>query len=336
MAYELLSPEHAALHAERKRDACSDTFLPEGKLTASETDDTYFRLQEEELRLITGTHANGPYTQPEDYARGTARYTDDILDQHFGDGLLVTSEHATTHWTLNHLDTSGAGGWIAKNFECGTIAAGSSLAQDLNGTHLSMSGLQSGNANNTRHHPFNDRVARYIQVGSVDTFVSLHGMRMGLVDNLDDVRGYDMLLGVGDNPSTETLRLARTIVESAKNHGLKAGINRPVVNVFTVDDHPAIERDQSGKMRTSLFKAPVGTTRANAEAAARAAGQPLAAVQIELAANVRIAPRVFWENDDVYIPRGISLAYHALAQAISDYRTTVAQVNSSEQTLFAM
>lgn len=333
MAYQLLSPELAELHAGRKLDACLDTFLPEGKLLDADSEDTYFRLQEEELRLITGTTTHGPYTRPEDYNRGTAQYTDQILEQDFGDGLVVTSEHATTHWVLNHLDTSGFGGWVEKRFECGTMAFGSALAEDIGGTHISMLGMQSGNANNSRHHPLNDRVAARIQERRVDTFVSLHGMRMGLVADLGDVRGYDMLLGVGDTPSPETLRLAQTIVTTAKDHGLKAGINRPVVNVFMVDDQPAVERDHQGNIRTSLFKAPAGTTRANAEAVARDNQVPLtlAAVQIELAANLRIAPRVFWENDESHVPRGISLAYHALARSIYAYRASAVTGKTTEQ-----
>lgn len=223
-----------------------------------------------------------------DYSDGTAKTADEIYTETWGSTVFVSSEHATAHWTINP-DT---GNKTPKLFEPGTAALGSMVAAAVLGVHSTLIGKQTGNANYEPHHPYKQHIRHLIETGTVNAFFSVHGMRLGLVSDLEDERAYDLLIGVGNHPNSGTLLTAHTLMQIAGELNLRAAINTPFLRIMRDESGRYVQKVYSdGTPATNVFAAPEYTTRAAAQRAFDALGHNAPALQLELASNLRIQPK---------------------------------------------
>ncbi len=223
-----------------------------------------------------------------DYGNGTAQTADEIHTTARGRTVLLSSEHATRHWTVDQ-DT---GVKRPKLSEPGTAGLGSMAAAAACGMHIAMIGKQTGNANYESGHPYKQHIQALILAHMPGAFLSLHGMKTGLVSDLQDDRPYDLLVGTGNNPNAASQVTAQMLVQIAEGLGLRAAINAQFLDIIRGDDGHYKQRVyRDGTPMAKVFAAPDYTTRAAAQRTADAAGYNMPALQLEFAGNLRIWPR---------------------------------------------
>lgn len=238
-------------------------------------------LDAAERGLVAPTRINDAYIL------GTARKANEIRLSLGKEEVLVTTEHATAHWLP---PSPGYAYRRLKGFEAGTAAIGGLLTQKAGAGHATLAGRQTGNANQDLEHPFKVRIKRLVRAGLVVKYVSLHGMSAGLVHELSDERSFDVLIGIGDRPNAESVRLAKRIESAATGLGLRAGINQEFLHIETLRGQKYVVVDAERNPMRRVYKAPEMTMRAAVQTAAEEEDIPVAAVQVELSSALRILP----------------------------------------------
>jgi len=300
--YRPLSKDEQEMHIDRLEMARQGTAFNDTPFDAAKRLTVFNELLARERELLA------PDGVVCDYDKGTAKEEDEVHTRMNGSAVLLSSEHATRHWSID-ADTG-------KLSEPGTAALGSVVAYETHGIHTAMIGKQTGNANYQPGHPYKQHVQDLIEANKVGAFISLHGMKTGLVSELTDERPYDVLIGIGNNPSHGTLAASHTIVRVAEELGLRASVNSPfLVIVRDVDGRYRQQVYSDGTPVTNVFAAPDYTTRAAAQRKANEIGLNLPTLQIEFAGSVRALPR---GSNGATSPNPIGpyLAYEALCRAI--------------------
>lgn len=248
------------------------------------------RLAAAEMRLAS------PDLSADGYNNGVALTNDQIHITYGFAGVLMTTEHATTHYRQANEDLTRK----AKQGEAGTASLAATLAQDYDITHLTLLGRQTGDANHDVEHPFKERVKYMIAARMQRAHISLHGMTSGQVPDLEDERSFDLVVGVGDEPSESTMRLGIKVVQAAQAEGLRAGINVPFIKVIQRDGEYFRRVDGDGNDRPIVFSAAKPeTVRSTAEKTSREQDLDVACVQVELAGALRVLPRHLERNERV-------------------------------------
>lgn len=253
-----------------------------------------------------------------DYHNGSAAYPDQVHIADHGTSLLISSEHATHSWRL---DTE-TGNKTTKPCETGTAALGEILARETNSTHLSMIGKQTGNANADHNpdHPHRRDIEHAIASGRYGGFLSIHGMRTGLVPSLDTERPFDLLIGIGYEPNLASIEAASILLHTAAQFGLKAAINQPFLAIVQQEGNFWQCLDDNGTPVTHIFAAPHYTTRALAARSAEQLGLDIPTIQVELAGSLRFVPENIKSQVELGDPSintiGPFLGYMVLRHAI--------------------
>ncbi len=252
------------------------TVLPQ--LPESRAHEVYERMVEAERRLTSNDGSLAGYTD------GSAKEPDEMLLLTGSKPVILSAEHATAQLR--------DGGY--KEPDTGTAALVQIMHQDK-GTHGAvMLGKQTSDANYAPNHPFRDALIDGVRSHDVEAFASLHGVTGGkfYVDGqLNASRPYDLLIGVGNDPSEETLELARNVRELMQDMGFNAGINQPFIVTGLESFRPKPVEQEGGTIQyryNNLRAATPNTTRATLEADARGRGAKLAALQLEFSDNLRI------------------------------------------------
>lgn len=250
-------------------------YLP--SLPVEEAETLYTRLDTAERALIA------PNRQTDEYKLGTASYEDELLVKEADRQLLLTSEHAATRIRRDQKGTRGV------KADYGTGALGSVLQEDTHASFMMPLGRQTGDANSDVEHKLKRAMLPFLQAPDNQGHFSLHGMDPARIGDLSDERGYSIMLGVGDHPSSQTLNLVEAIMQRAKEYKLRVGVNQPVLRFEANSDETLKKPD--GTPRTITFAAKsAGTTRTFAQNTSEALGKPLATVQFEIGAALRLLP----------------------------------------------
>lgn len=249
-----------------------------------------------------------------DYLNGTANFADEIHTQVNGAGktVLVSSEHSTRNWRID----PETGLKSPKKSEPGTAGLGAVLARETDGTHIALIGKQTGNANFEAGHPYKDKIEALIRARRPEAFVSIHGMRAGLVSDLEDERPWDVLVGIGEEPNEVSSRAAETLLLVAEKLGLRAAINQPFLRIVSDEDGRLWQEvDKDGRPITNIFAAPDYTTRGTAQQSAQENGLNIPTMQVELSSALRVMPGDL-RRDRVRSPIGPYLAHQALVETV--------------------
>jgi len=244
----------------------------------AEADDIYERAMEAERALAS------PGLTIEGYDGGTARTVDELLVVQ-GIGTLLTAEHATAHWRFNK--DAPARHWVGSDY--GTAALSQLVHEDTGAAHIVPTGRQTMDANHDVQHPLKQAMSNVLASDAIRAHFGLHGINLGRVRSLADERGFNIILGVGSDPSDETKDLADKLLVVAKKYDLRIGINQPVMQFLDADGTPKTNEDGTNKTITFAAKT-AGTTRTHAQKAAQELGKPLATIQLEISQALRLLP----------------------------------------------
>jgi len=290
------------LEQERQEKAIQ---LPGYSLPQLPDTDVYERLLDAERNLAS------PRLLVEDYTAGVATYDDELLVIEGLAQVLFTTEHATGHMRLD----AHSGLLISKEADYGTAAIGKILQQDTGQSLITPVGRQTSDANSASEHPIKDVMKTFIARDTAKMHISLHGAKRGRVANLTDDRGFDVFIGVGDNPTEETKDAADKLAKIAKNYGLIGGINQ----FFVTKEEGQPQYNEDGTLRRISFSAAnPGTTRSFAQTEAERLGKPLITIQVELSDALRILPVDYDFHPGIDSQRrGTNLAYFFLQESIS-------------------
>jgi hypothetical protein len=286
-------------------DAYNLPQLPDGR------DEVYERLVEAERTF-------GPERTNESYSEGSAEQPDELYVMH-GHDVLLTADHATNrHRLKTATDTEGPRTEQAADH--GTGGLGIVLAEDSNSSFIAPRGLQKMDANHDFEHPLKEAMAPVLLQPDTVAAFSLHRIFLARVAALASMRGYNIILGVGPNPSPETIDTADKMLELAKKYDLRAGINSPVLR-YEADGHTPKQKSD-GEYDTITFAASTaGTSRYFAQKTADQAQKPLSAMQVEISQANLILP----ENHKRYPGKetqavGSYLAYLFLQETIELFK----------------
>lgn len=249
-------------------DAYSLPQLPEPDMQ-----EVYERLQEAERQNFSPTLLTSGYKD------GTAVVPDQLLIVD-GQRLLITAEHATDRVNIKPITFKR----LAESADHGTGALAVVVSEDVGSHLIAPIGLQTGNANKDLKHPLKDAMRPVLEQSGTIGHLSLHGMFMARAENLADMRGYNIILGIGEHPSDETKDAVDKALEIARKYDLRAGVNQ------TVTQFGAARLEDGSRKTITLAAKGAGTTRYTAQQTAETLGKPLATMQIEISAAQRLLP----------------------------------------------
>lgn len=242
------------------------------QLPDDESAEIYERIGDHEVAIAT------PDGTVEGYRLGSAAVADEILAVSAGRALL-TAEHAT-----DHFDKEGN----RKDADWGTAGLGMVLHEDTNASLLVARGRQTGNANSDPEHVLKEQMRTFIVDERPLIVAGLHGMTRGKFADLTDETAFDVLLGVGNNPSEASLEAADRLKDYGKDLGLRVGVNQP----FVMFRNGAPVRSEDGGVKMNNFKAAgANTTRAFAQQVSEDSGLDPVLMQMELSSLLRFQPR---------------------------------------------
>lgn len=309
MPFRALTSEQVTNHIQRVHDAQEGAHLSDMLIDNQLYPDVLSALDSHERRLAS------PDRSYDGYLQGVAIQEDQI---HPGIGIadvMVSTEHATAHWRHR---TNGTTRF--KEAETGLAGLGALLNEDIGATHLSMLGRQTSDPNYDPDHRYKAYAARLAQQGYAATFVSVHGMHSHHVSSLDDERSFDLVVGVGASPSPATAKLGDHIVATARQYGLRAGINEQFLRITQRGDDYFVETNEQGEYKTVSFRAASPrTVRSVIETAMSDAEVPVGCVQVELARTLRLVQSEV-SRGEVADQLGPYLGYMVLAQALRSFR----------------
>ncbi len=272
------------LHEQRKANAAdfSTYHLPE--LPESEADIVFQRIREAEQK-----HA-APRFLVEDYDDGVAQSEDELL---VVDGLarvILTAEHATRQMRTRDNVTK------TKEPDYGTAGLGTILQEDTDEALIIALGRQTGDANDDPEHPLKDQLGRLVYLPSSHAHLSLHQSGRTQVEKLTDQKSFGVMVGIGNDPTPETLENAEKMVEIGKKYDVRVGINQPFIKMEPkAPVRPIFKED--GILKTVTFAAAnPNTTRAFSQQKAADLNKPFSALQAELS-NVLLHAPLDWKNN---------------------------------------
>lgn len=281
MSYLPLNPEQTEFYHQRLHDAREGVHFTAGYPGHEVVADVISKLVIGERKLAA------PHGLEQEYDDGAATQDNEIFVEPGERGIIITTEHATSHVRTS----TKTGKKRVIDAEYGLAGLGSVTAGELSAYYMTMLGRQTGDPNHDLRHPFKNRLTNLLASSGSSKFLSVHGMKSGRVTRMDEDRGYDVAVGIGDEPTTETENLGEKLVASAKELGLKAGINVPFLHIVERDEGLAVRVNEDGAFFPRVFAAAgERTTRRTAELFASERGQNLAAVQIEIADTLRLSP----------------------------------------------
>lgn len=234
-----LTREESIDHRQRQLDAREGLFLPTLDVVEAEVSNLVAQLHGFEQALAS------PTQKLADYVVGTAVTKDEMWIARGSTGIILSSEHGTTHRRRDP-NSRFLRKRENKNPDTGVAALGQMAAGDLSATHATMLGRQTGDANNDLKHPFKDALKDLIDEGH-NTFVSIHGMKSGHVAGLEDERSFDVVVGIGNKPTPQTEWLSEQIVAVAEQFGLRVGINQPIMKIVEKDGYYHVRIDEDGE-----------------------------------------------------------------------------------------
>jgi len=243
-----------------------------------ERDEVYERILEAESCLASSGHTLKGYDS------GTASYDDEIFAVRGLNAALITTEHATTHYRQQK---NSAQGRRRKGPDLGTAGLGYVVHKDTDASFVSPLGRQTGDANHDIEHPLKEVIRPMVAATGVFGHLSLHGMNFGRVASLDDERAFNVVIGIGDNPTEETKDFADKALQAAATYDLRAAVNQSVIRFKPGTRTPRLREDNS--IETISFAARgSGTTRAFTQAVAESQSKPFITAQIELSSSMRL------------------------------------------------
>jgi hypothetical protein len=265
-------------------------------------------------RLVLSERLFSPNRTLTGYDNGTAKIEDELYVRD-GRGALLTAEHATARMRLKQ----GADKRVHQGGDMGTGALGLVFSEDVGSAFIAPLGRQTMDANHDIEHPLNRRAHDFIIRPDIGSAVSLHRLFLGRVASLADVRGYNLIFGIGDEASDETVDAVDKLLEIAKVYDLRAGVNQAVLAYE--DDGVTPARKESGEPKTLTYAAAgEDTTRTFAQRVTREIGKPPVALQIEISQANLVIPEDY-RYKDLYRPAiegekiGPFLAYQFLKDA---------------------
>ena len=248
-----------------------------------------------------------------DYDNGSAQKPDDILAIEGTSGVLLTTEHATSHFRVKD-----SGQFDKKLHEGGTAALGKTVAQGTNSYGLIPIGRQTGDANRDLQHPLREKMTEVIALAVSRAHLSIHGMARAHASGIRDNRGFSVMLGIGHKPTEATMALKDAMYEAGQDLGLRIGVNKPHMRLDIRNKKPVMADEFN--IATAVYSAPKRATRGWAESEAERLGKSdsFAAIQVEMSDVLRVHP---WEEDSVRFPTqrdreiGAYLGYHFMLAA---------------------
>lgn len=237
-------------------------------------------------RVLAAESRVCPSRRRDDYETGAARTPNELEITTGARPVLLTAEHAT------HRSTGMA--------DYGTYGLSSVVRHDTDSSLIAAIGRQTGDANKDETHPLKDAMKPLLAAGHL----SVHGMFSGRVAALDDPRTFNVLFGIGDKPSEATKDFIDKALETAKQLGLRAGVNHPVIQY---EKDRVTPKYVDGALKTITFAAKKpGTTRSFSQR--EATNDDFVAAQIEFSPSVCLLPldyayrfRVKQESVGVYL-----------------------------------
>lgn len=300
MVFKLLTHEQNMDHKQRIQDAIQGIHIANPGVDEDFLLNMRLRLQSGERDLAS------PTLMLQDYDIGAATRPDEVYCSAGARAVILSTEHATTHIRANR-DTKVR---AKKEPEVGTAGLASAVSKDINATHVTMLGRQTGDANRDDEHPFKDRLKSLIDESSTQAVITVHGMLPSLVESIDDKRSFDVAVGVGKDPTPQTAQLGERIVGIAQSLGLRVGLNQSFLKIIKKDEGFAVRVDEEDKIKpvTLAASAPT-TTRATIESYARQRGVEIACVQVELSSNLRLVLPEVVRNERIEL-LGPYMGYH--------------------------
>lgn len=279
MVFRQLTHEQTMAHKQRIHDAIQGTHIINPGVDEDYLVNMRLRLQADERKLAS------PTLMPQDYDIGAANRPDEVYCSAGARAVILSTEHATTHIRTKR----GTNERAKKEPEIGTAGLAAIVSKDINATHITMLGRQTGDANRDEEHPFKDQLKSLIAESSTKTVITVHGMLPSLVESLEDERSFDVAVGVGNDPAPQTAQLGERIVGIAQSLGLRAGLNQSFLKIIKQDKGFLVRVDEEDRIKpvTLAASAPT-TTRATIERYARQRGIEIACVQVELSNNLRL------------------------------------------------
>ncbi|MBI2285399.1 hypothetical protein HYU82_01065 [Candidatus Saccharibacteria bacterium] len=270
------SPEEAwQYHVSRQvKDADFSTYrLPEFTEDPSEV---YEFLRRAEQQLILN----------EDYQLGSAIVNNQLAVLRGESGVLLTAEHATFHRRKRPDGTV-----YDKQPDTGTAALSMAVADKTNSDAIVAVGRQTGDPNYDPEHPFKKEVESIVARPVSQAHLALHGLMRARASNIDDKRGFAVLIGIGDNPSDATRTLAYDYLTAiGKDYDLAVGINQQHLRFDNNAKAPRLSPD--GRIMTAIYMGTRNTTRAFSEriSVSDHREKGFAALQVELSDVLRVHP----------------------------------------------
>lgn len=229
--------------------------------------------------VVHAERAFSPDLSVAGYAAGSAKTADQLLlhDPNTEQPTVLTAEHATDQWRVGKRKEAdwGVGGL--------SVVVGKRNAAMV----LATLGRQTGDANYDEVHPIKVELERIITKRQPRGLFSIHGMQGGLFSPHED-SPFDVLVGVGYNPSDKTLQIAEELRSFANDYGLNVGINAPFIKFRK--GAPVREEDGKTLQTLSFASSKSATTRAHAQSIAEAEKLTMPAAQVELSKSLRYIP----------------------------------------------
>ena len=254
------------------------------------------RIEEAERQFSPGATEEG-------YESGSATEPDELLVRQGEAPVLLTAEHATQHIR------SAA----PKEADWGTGGLMTVLATDHGTFAIAPLGMQTGDANHEGDHPIKTESGIIIVQKGMRLALSIHGIgpsKYITPEQMEAGRNSDIAVGIGDNPTEESMEFAHWLQEEARDLELRADINPWYMSLAA--GQPKVKDNLP--LRVSFRAAKAHTTRSHMQETATQSGLILPIAQIELASALRVQPGRESSFEKVY------KAYVLLSEAIERYK----------------
>ena len=258
------------------------------------------------------------------YKIGTAETDDELLEKS-GAGAVLTADHATHRMRLEEGKTER----IEQTADYGTGALGLLLHEDTNAHFLAPLGRQTRDANYDLEHPLKEALGNVLKRKNIEAHLSIHGIYLARVRSIADMRGYSIILGIGDNPTDETMDAVDKAIDIAKKYDLKIGVNQPVLQFASDGFTPKKTSEGSAATITFAARKP-GTSRSFSQALAEQEKLPLVSMQVEINDALRLLPTDYSRNPGEKSQRmGVYLGYLFTKELVDELVTPTAILSTT-------
>lgn len=307
------SPELTALAEQRLADARSIAAYQLPELPDTEAAEVYERIEAAERQVAS------PDRTKAGYEYGVAQVADQPQVALGTSPVLLSTEHATDQRRFNPQTNERE----RKDGDWGVGGLARVLHEDTGATYATLLGRQTGDANNDPEHPFKDLLGSLIISEKPSLIAPLHSVGTGKVSDLTDKKAFDVFIGIGEQPTSQSQQFADILMAEARNYDLRAGINERFIKMASVKEgRPKLGPD--GRLAYVSYSASgAGTTRVYAEGIAAEQRLEAAAVQIELSSLLTILP-VNFERDRRTRVMGVYVGYLLVKNSMQAYLKQVA------------